>query len=781
MTLRRNLLFFAILLCCAGSAAAQPSTSPPVKYAPAIAELEKFISRELESKRLPAISIALVDHQTTVWAKGFGFTDAEKKSPATADTVYRVGSVSKLFTDLAVMRLVEQGKLKLDEPITNYLPNFAPKNPSGKPITLRQLMAHHSGLCREPPVGNYFDPVNMSLEKMVASLNDTELVYAPQTKLKYSNAGVATVGYVLEKTQGEPFAKYLKQAVLEPMGMRHSGFEPTHELKKDLAAGIMWTPHGREFPAPTFELGMSPAGSMYSTVNDLAIFLKFLSAPGKGLIDAKSLEQMWTPQFAQPDEKTGVGLGFFISEHHGLRKLGHNGAMYGFATELAYLPDQKLGAVVAISCDCANPVAERIANTALDMMLAVRQDKPLPALPASEPAPAALCAKLAGRWESADGKIALDFTTHGDRLWVVSNRGGTRAELRLAGPDRLVSDDRAAVGTAITVGDNAISVGKATLMKKETPKPAAPPARWRGLIGEYGEDHNILVILERDGRLFALIEWLFMYPLTEEAPNVYRFPEWGLYHDEKLIFERAGEGRATKVVAASVPWVRRPLEDGGTFKIKPVRQLDGLRREALAAEPPKEPGEFRAPDLVDLAALDPTLKFDIRYATTNNFLSTPFYTTAKAFMQKPAAEALLRAHKKLAEKGFGLLIHDAYRPWYVTKMFWEATPAKWHDFVADPMKGSRHNRGCAVDLTLCDLASGKVIEMPGGYDEFSDRSYPDYLGGTSLQRWHRDLLRTAMEAVGFTVYEAEWWHFDYRDWRQYPILNLTFEKLEKEK
>jgi serine beta-lactamase-like protein LACTB len=147
-------------------------------------------------------------------------------------------------------------------------------------------------------------------------------------------------------------------------------------------------------------------------------------------------------------------------------------------------------------------------------------------------------------------------------------------------------------------------------------------------------------------------------------------------------------------------------------------------------------------------------------------------------MQRPAAEALVRVHKKLAEQGFGLLIFDTYRPWYVTKMFWEATPVKQRVFVADPARGSRHNRGCAVDLTLYDRKTGKPAAMVGGYDEFSDRSYPDYLGGTSLQRWHRDLLRTAMEEE-FAVYEAEWWHFDYKDWQKYPILNLAFEELPK--
>jgi serine beta-lactamase-like protein LACTB len=233
------------------------------------------------------------------------------------------------------------------------------------------------------------------------------------------------------------------------------------------------------------------------------------------------------------------------------------------------------------------------------------------------------------------------------------------------------------------------------------------------------------------------------------------------------------------VEAAKVVMDRRKIdgENGEAFQIKPVRPLADLRKEALAAKPPEEKGDFRTPDLVDLATID-GVKFDIRYATINNFLGTPFYTSAKAFMQKPAAEALARVHKNLNEHGYGLLIYDAYRPWFVTKMFWDATPEKFHNFVADPSKGSRHNRGCAVDLGLYDLKTGRVIAMVSGYDEFSDRAFPDYPGGTSCQRYHRDLLRHSMEAEGFTVYEEEWWHFDYKDWKKYPILNKTFEELK---
>ncbi|MGH7539766.1 MAG: M15 family metallopeptidase, partial [Gemmatimonadota bacterium] len=183
------------------------------------------------------------------------------------------------------------------------------------------------------------------------------------------------------------------------------------------------------------------------------------------------------------------------------------------------------------------------------------------------------------------------------------------------------------------------------------------------------------------------------------------------------------------------------------------------------------------PDLVELSSLEPGIRYDIRYAGTNNFMQAAFYREPHAYLQRPAADAVARAHRALAAHGYGLLIHDAYRPWFVTKMFWDATPQEHKRFVADPSEGSRHNRGAAVDLTLYELATGEPVEMVGGYDEFSERSYPDYIGATALQRWHRELLRTVMEAEGFRVYEYEWWHFDFEDSARYPILNQTFDEL----
>ena len=190
--------------------------------------------------------------------------------------------------------------------------------------------------------------------------------------------------------------------------------------------------------------------------------------------------------------------------------------------------------------------------------------------------------------------------------------------------------------------------------------------------------------------------------------------------------------------------------------------------------PPKDPAATRAADLVELVKLDPTIKLDIRYAGSNNFLGKPVYKEARAFLQRPAAESLLNAHRELRKHGYGLLIHDGYRPWSITKLFWDMTSGSQREFVADPAQGSKHNRGCAVDLTLYDLKTGQAVQMPGDYDEMTERSSPDYAGGTADQRARRDLLRKVMESHGFTVEPNEWWHFNYKDWRAYPILDIAF-------
>jgi D-alanyl-D-alanine dipeptidase len=307
------------------------------------------------------------------------------------------------------------------------------------------------------------------------------------------------------------------------------------------------------------------------------------------------------------------------------------------------------------------------------------------------------------------------------------------------------------------------------------------PAEWKRHVGiyEYTGDEapkSTVIILERDQKLYvryasggelqiSLEDGLLGIPEQNGRVGIY-----GLYEEP---------GQAASFSSLKERFARTDAGSDPThfYHITTSKPIAELRAEALAAKPALKTQPSRRPDLVELITVDPAMHLDIRYAQSNNFLSTPVYTEARAFLQRPAAAALARVSQKLQPLGYGLLIHDAYRPWYVTKIFWDATPPEGKIFVADPSQGSKHNRGCAVDLTLYDLKTGKPVEMPGLYDEMSPRSFPNFPGGTSLQRWHRDLLRRAMESESFTVNEDEWWHFDFRDWRYYQILNVPFEEL----
>ncbi len=303
-----------------------------------------------------------------------------------------------------------------------------------------------------------------------------------------------------------------------------------------------------------------------------------------------------------------------------------------------------------------------------------------------------------------------------------------------------------------------------------TPRPGPPAAADLELIGEYegpaaagGGARPHLYVLERDGRLWAIIGR-------------------GAAQPANLTPARHPAGRVTGVAMGGVAYTRLqvgPDDGSGQLRVSPIRPVEAVLRESRALAPPAESGTFRPADLVELVTLDPTIKLDVRYATTNNFLGSVFYAQARAFLQRPAAEAVARAHRALQPLGYGLLVHDGYRPWSVTRTFWETTPAEKKWLVANPAQGSKHNRGAAVDLTLYDLATGRVVDMPSTYDESTPRAYAFYPGGTSRQRWHRALLRRVMEKEGFTVNPEEWWHFDHDDWRRYAIGNQPFEQITR--
>ncbi len=751
------------------------------------AELNRVIQHEAADKGLPLLSIALVDENGIVWSGKAGSEGKNLEGVNGNDITYKVGSVSKLFTDIAVMQYVEQGILDIDTPITSYLPNFRPENPFGTNITLRMLMSHSSGLVREPPVGNYFDPTEPSLVDTIYSLNNTTLVYEPGTKVQYSNAGIAVVGYVLEKISGKPFAALLKENLLAKLGMSNSAFTPDANVAQNLPAAYMSTYQGTRSIAPTFELGIAPAGSMYSTMSDLALFMEALIKKGEGengrVLAPETLEKMWTPQTdILSGRARSFGIGFSLGELDGQKSVAHGGAIYGFATQMKVLPDRKIGVAISTNLDMANGVVSRIADHALRMLLAKQNGSPFPAYVSTLSLSTEQAERLKGTYKNDDATIQIGQRF--DDLYIERVAGlSLRLRASKGAADSVVIDDPILYSEDVNFSDDGVTVFGATYQRTENAKPPAANDRWANLLGEYGFDHNILYITERFGSLTALIEWGMEYPLEEVGNGIFKFPPYGLYPNEHLTFLINPDGKVKAASLNGIDFNRRAVGDvaGNVFKIKPVKPIPELTTAALQATPPTEDIPASNADLVDITEYSSSIKLDIRYASKDNFLDTPVYSSARAFMQRPAAEALGRIAAKLRDKGYGLLVHDAYRPWYVTKIFWDATPPEGKDFVANPVEGSRHNRGAAVDLTLYDLKTGEPIEMVGLYDEMTERSFPHYPGGTTLQRWHRDLLRAAMEAEGFKVYQYEWWHFDFDGWEQFPLGNQVFENISNDK
>jgi len=195
-------------------------------------------------------------------------------------------------------------------------------------------------------------------------------------------------------------------------------------------------------------------------------------------------------------------------------------------------------------------------------------------------------------------------------------------------------------------------------------------------------------------------------------------------------------------------------------------------------------------NLIDLSCCaDDTILFDIKYATSENFVNVAVYNSSRAILRRPAADALLRASSRMQAKGFGIKVYDGYRPLSVTKMFWDLTPPNLREFVANPVEGSKHNRGCAVDLTFYKLDNpNETILMPSDFDEFNETAHSDYNGlenldGDALVKQNealnnRNFLISIMEEGGeWTVQYNEWWHFNLKDWESYDILDIPFEDI----
>ncbi|HKV52034.1 MAG TPA: serine hydrolase domain-containing protein, partial [Gemmatimonadaceae bacterium] len=470
-----------------------------------MAELDAFITHEMRQKDLPAFTIAVIDDQRVVWSKDYGSTRGADTVEPTPATVYRVGAVSQIVTDLAVMQLVEHGALDLDAPIERYVPGL--HLDTGTPVTLRTLMAGRAALDREPPVGGLDDARPPALSVIVRSLSASPPLAESGRARDPSDAGITLAGYVLEATQHQPFARYVDGAVLHPLGMSHATFARDSNVALHLARGAMWTYDPRDLPAPTFDVGIAPAENLYATTADLARLLSAIFADGRAannrVLEPGAIARML--RTSTPANTARIALGFRLTQLDGREELEQQGAIGGFSSTIAALPNDKLGVVAITTVDGATAVTQRVASLALRIMLAARHGNTPPPIDTSTDVPAPLAQSLAGHYPHGDDAVDLVHTM--GHLYFERAQGGVRADLHLLG-DTLVADGRLSFGTrVIRAGDSSIVVDGDTLRRAAEPEPEPVPDAWRGLIGEYGPDFRTAYVLERHGTLELLADW----------------------------------------------------------------------------------------------------------------------------------------------------------------------------------------------------------------------------------------------------------------------------------
>lgn len=336
--------------------------------------LSWMIHEDMHKHNVKGLSIALIDDQTLVWADGFGYADVEKKLPATLETVYRIGSISKVFTAIEIIKLWGEGRIQLDSPLNEYIPDFSINSrfPNASPITLRSLLAHHSGL-----PSNYIKGMRVSqpdtLSELVDKLKNESLVSPPQTTYKYSNLDYSLLGRVIENIRGGDFSSIMQQDLLKPLGMERSSFLMTPDIDKFLSKGYR---NGKSIPLT--DLRDKPAGSMLSNVVDVSRLMKFIFAGGKTdeqrLIYSERLNEMFQPQFGgHPlDFGTEVGLGWMLNglDVPGADKIAwHDGEYPPFFASILILPSQKLGVIILANSDEAKSFVNQVAVKAMELAL----------------------------------------------------------------------------------------------------------------------------------------------------------------------------------------------------------------------------------------------------------------------------------------------------------------------------------------------------------------------------------------------------------------------------
>lgn len=522
--------------------------------ATAVEQFEDLIRHEVEDKAIPSISYALVDRDF-VLAQGH-IQRHDLDFDMREDTCFRIGSITKTFTAVAIMQLVEEGLVDLDADVSEYLPGFQPLNPFkgretgpyGSQISLRKLMSHTAGIVREPKSGHYLDSTRPPLAETVAELATSTLKQDPSAGvMHYSNAGIAVVGMVIEKVTRKTYSEYISEKILRPLGMHHTSSGMAPGIRERLAPANMWTLDG-DSPAPVFSLGGSPAGNIFSTTGDMAKYAQCLLRGGFGpdgsaIVSPASLREMWQPIGKRPSGHdkalNGYGLGFGIGDIDGWTSVGHGGAVYGYASQMMLLPSAGLGVLIFATLDFVNQIASRIGADGLRIALAERNMGPrLPRLQNPPPITDEQLATLPGHYRHESTGEIVEVKEHTQKLYLMGE--GVPLQIKpVAGTDFVIDGRIYGRGSEyphmnLSFPEPETLVWKgarwkriATLPTEQVPPEIAPH------LGEYGPDFNITYLYYSHGELRCLIEYFCTHVC--EPVDAGRFRMHGLLYEEEIL------------------------------------------------------------------------------------------------------------------------------------------------------------------------------------------------------------------------------------------------------
>jgi CubicO group peptidase (beta-lactamase class C family) len=378
-------------LCLAPQARAEDLTSKFEQYMDACVRVNQFSGSVLVSK-----------DGDVLLRRGYGLADAEHNVPNTPETKFRLGSITKQFTAMAILILKEQGKLKLDDPVGKYVDD-APKAWEG--VTIHHLLTHTSGIHSYTSDPDYMKKMGQpeTVKSMIARFKDKPLDFKPGEKFVYSNSGYFLLGAIIEKVSGRSYEAFLKEAIFEPLGMKDTGYDHPRDVLPHRASGYDRAGDGLRNAAYLDMAQPYAAGSLYSTVDDLARWDRAL-AEGK-LISKDSYDRMYRP------EKGDYAYGWAVADRSGRKEIGHGGGINGFATQINRYPDQKLCVVVLCNVIPQNPgrVARDLAAIALGDPYKVPEPRKV-----AKVDPKVFDA-YAGRYEIGPEAV-LTITREGDRL-----------------------------------------------------------------------------------------------------------------------------------------------------------------------------------------------------------------------------------------------------------------------------------------------------------------------------------------------------------------------------